>query len=62
MPEINLGWPPGCELAQLVGISGKAHALDLHLTGGMISSRQASEWRLVHEIVPPFLLMRRAND
>ena len=62
MPEINLGWAPGYGLAQLAGLIGKARALDLCLTGRLISARQAHEWGLVNEVVAPSLLERRVKE
>lgn len=52
MPEINLGWPPGYGIAQLIAIVGKARALDLCLTGRTIPARIAHEYGLIHEAVP----------
>ncbi len=52
MPEVCLGWPPGYGLAQLVGLIGKARALELCLTGKQISAQQALQYGLVNEVVP----------
>jgi enoyl-CoA hydratase len=61
MPEIRLGWTPGYGLAQLTALVGKARALDLCLTGRTITSREAHEWGLVHELVSGSMLMERAR-
>ncbi len=51
MPEIKLGWTPGYGLSQLTSLVGKARALDLCLTGRLISARTALEWGMVREVV-----------
>jgi enoyl-CoA hydratase len=61
MPEIRLGWTPGYGLAQLTALIGKARALDLCLTGRTITSREAHDWGLVHELVSGSMLMERAR-
>jgi enoyl-CoA hydratase len=61
MPEIRLGWTPGYGLAQLTALIGKGRALDLCLTGRTITSREAHEWGLVHEIVSGSMLMESAR-
>ncbi len=53
MPEILLGWPPGYGVAQLTASVGKSRAMELCLMGQQITARQALEWGLVHEVVPP---------
>lgn len=62
MPEILLGWPPGYGVAQLIGIVGKARAMDLCLTGRVISSQTAADWGLAGEVVPGNRLMARAME
>lgn len=62
MPEILLGWPPGYGVAQLIGIVGKARAMDLCLTGRVISARTAADWGLAGEVVPVNRLMTRAKE
>lgn len=53
MPEILLGWPPGYGVAQLTASVGKTRAMELCLLGRQITARQALEWGLIHEVVPP---------
>lgn len=62
MPEIKLGWPPGYGIAQLSALVGKARALELCLTGEVITATQALEWGLINELVPGVLLMKRARE
>lgn len=62
MPEILLGWPPGYGVAQLMGLVGKARALELCLTGEPVSAARALEWGLVNEVVPGAMLRRRVRD
>lgn len=62
MPEILLGWPPGYGVAQLIGIVGKARAMDLCLTGRVISAQAAADWGLAGEVVPGNRLMTRAME
>ncbi len=62
MPEIRVGWPPGYGLAQLVGLVGKARALELCLTGEPIAATRAQEWGLVQEVVPAARLLPRARE
>lgn len=62
MPEALLGWPPGYGMAQLTALIGKARALELCLTGKLISSRDAQTWGLVNEAVSAQRLRARVND
>lgn len=62
MPEITLGWPPGYGLAQLTLLIGKARAMELCLTGRLISSATALEWGLVNEVVTGGSLLSRGKD
>jgi enoyl-CoA hydratase len=50
MPEILLGWPPGYGVAQLMAVVGKARAMEMCLTGQLITARQAREDGLVHRL------------
>ncbi len=61
MPEILLGWAPGYSIAQLTAIVGKARAMELVLTGKIISARTATDWGLVNEVVPHTRLLPAAH-
>jgi len=62
MPEIQLGWPPGYGVAQLIATVGKARALEMSLIGGPVSATEAHSWGLVNELVPGAMLLRRAQE
>jgi enoyl-CoA hydratase len=66
-PEINLGIMPGYGGTQrLSRLVGRARALDLMLTGRMITAAEALQWGLVNAVLPPAELMpaarKLAND
>jgi enoyl-CoA hydratase len=51
-PEINLGVIPGGGGTQrLVHAIGKSRAMELVLTGRMISAKEASEWGMISRVV-----------
>jgi enoyl-CoA hydratase len=51
-PEINLGVIPGSGGTQrLVHAIGKSRAMELVLTGRMISAKEASEWGMISRVV-----------
>lgn len=61
-PEVKLGLIPGGGGTQrLPRLVGKGRALQLILTGGMISTEEAYRIGLVNEIVPAADLMKRAE-
>ncbi len=61
-PEVKLGLLPGGGGTQrLPRLIGKGHALQLILTGGMISAAEAYRVGLVNEVVPPAELLPRAE-
>ena len=62
MPEIELGWPPGYGIAQLIALVGKARALEMCLTGRDVTATQALEWGLVNELVPGTMLLKSAQQ
>src|SRR5213078_3597543 len=61
-PEVALGVLPGGGGTQrLPRLIGKGRALQLILTGGMISAQEAYRIGLVNEVVPPAELISRAE-
>jgi enoyl-CoA hydratase len=60
-PEVNLGIMPGAGGTQrLTKALGKARAMELLLTGGQLSAREAFERGLVTKVVPPELVLSEA--
>ncbi|MBV9311701.1 MAG: enoyl-CoA hydratase/isomerase family protein, partial [Solirubrobacterales bacterium] len=60
-PEINLGIIPGFGGTQRLGrLVGEARALELNLTGEVISAQAASELGLAHRVVPDHELLDTA--
>jgi enoyl-CoA hydratase/3-hydroxyacyl-CoA dehydrogenase len=63
LPEINLGLIPGFAGTQRLGrIVGKAKALEMILTGGHYSAKDAYEMGLVNKVVPHNVLMEEAKS
>jgi enoyl-CoA hydratase len=61
-PEINLGLTPGYGGTQrLPRLIGRGRALDLLLTGRMITAQEAFDWGLVNYVVAPEELMNTAK-
>jgi enoyl-CoA hydratase len=61
-PEVRLGLVPGCGGTQrLPRLIGKGRALQLILSGGVISAQEAYRMGLVNEIVPATDLITRAE-
>ncbi|MBU0692055.1 enoyl-CoA hydratase/isomerase family protein [bacterium] len=61
-PEINLGLTPGYGGTQrLPRLIGRGRALDLLLTGRMITAKEAFEWGLVNYLTTPEELMDTAK-
>jgi enoyl-CoA hydratase len=61
-PEVKLGLVPGCGGTQrLPRLIGKGRALQLILSGGVISAQEAYRMGLVNEIVPATDLITRAE-
>ncbi|MCW3096464.1 MAG: enoyl-CoA hydratase [Chthonomonadaceae bacterium] len=62
LPEVKLGLMPGAGGTQrLPRLVGKGRALQLILTGGMISAQEAYRIGLVNEVVPAAALMSHAE-
>ncbi|MGF1484353.1 MAG: enoyl-CoA hydratase-related protein [Opitutales bacterium] len=61
MPEIKLGWPGGWGMSQLYRYLGHARMTELCLTGQTINARTASEWGLLHRVVPAGRLLGEAR-
>ncbi len=61
-PEINLGIMPGAGGTQrLTRAIGKYRAMEMVLTGRMITARQAEAWGLVNRVVPVELYLEEAK-
>jgi enoyl-CoA hydratase/carnithine racemase len=61
-PEVKLGIPPGAGGTQrLPRLVGKGRALQLILSGEMISAQEAYRIGLVNEVVPPASLIARCE-
>jgi len=61
-PEINLGVIPGAGGTQrLTRAIGKYKAMELVLTGAMLSAEEAKQWGLVVKVVPNEYLMEEAR-
>ena len=61
-PEVKLGLVPGCGGTQrLPRLIGKGRALQLILSGGVISAQEAYRMGLINEIVPATDLITRAE-
>lgn len=62
-PEIKLGLIPGFGGTQrLPRLVGKSQALDLCLTGKIISAEEALKIDLIHEVCEPMTLLARATE
>src|ERR1700726_1787036 len=60
-PEVKLGLIPGGGTQRLPRLVGKGLALQLILSGGMISAQEAFRIGLVNEVVPAAELITRAE-
>jgi enoyl-CoA hydratase len=62
-PEVNLGIIPGSGGTQrLTHLIGKHRAMELVLTGDMISAADAERYGLVNRVVPPELCLEEAKN
>lgn len=63
LPEVRIGLIPAAGGTQrLTRLLGKTRALDLLLTGRPLAPRDALEWGIVNEVVPPDRLLERARE
>jgi enoyl-CoA hydratase len=62
-PEVNLGIIPGSGGTQrLTRLAGKHRAMELVLTGDIISAADAERWGLVNRVVPVELFLEEAKN
>lgn len=63
LPEVSLGLIPGYGGTQrLTRLAGKGKALEMIMTGGMISSTEAFQYGLVNQVVSPENLLPRTEE
>ena len=51
LPEIRLGWPPNYGTSRLVALVGRSRAVELALTGKILTAREAEACGLVQQLV-----------
>jgi enoyl-CoA hydratase len=62
-PEVNLGLIPGYGGTQrMTQLIGKGKAMELMMTGDMISADEAKAWGLVNHVVPQAELMSKTKE
>ena len=62
LPEVSLGLIPGYGGTQrLTQLVGRGRALEMILTGDMVTAAEAREWGLVNDVVEPDQLLTRAE-
>jgi len=63
LPEVSLGLIPGYGGTQrLTELVGRGKALEMILTGGMISAEDAGRWGLVNHVVPADQLLAKCEE
>jgi enoyl-CoA hydratase/carnithine racemase len=63
LPEIKLGLIPGADgIKRLVRCVGKRRAMDIIITGRVMSAKEALEIGLINEVVSRWNLMKRAEE
>ncbi|NII23849.1 enoyl-CoA hydratase [Pseudoflavitalea sp. X16] len=62
-PEVNLGLIPGYGGTQrLVQVAGKGRAMELLMSGRMITAQEAQGYGMVNEVVPPRDLLPKVKE
>lgn len=62
-PEVNLGLIPGYGGTQrLVQVAGKGRAMELLMSGKMITAKEAQSYGLVNEVVAPEALLPKVKE
>jgi len=62
-PEVNLGLIPGYGGTQrLVQVTGKGRAMELIMTGKVVTAKEAMDYGIVNEIFPPEELLAKAKE
>ncbi|MES1216740.1 MAG: enoyl-CoA hydratase-related protein, partial [Bacteroidota bacterium] len=62
-PEVNLGLIPGYGGTQrLTQVIGRNRAMELLMSGNMISAKEAMEYGLVNKVVPPEELLSKTKE
>jgi enoyl-CoA hydratase/carnithine racemase len=62
LTEIRIGLWPFVIFRTVVAAVGQRRAIELALTGRILSAAEAREYGLVHQVVDPAVLMQRANE